>query len=80
MSIHSLEWMVAERNRLNTEIDKWIATTENVPGAFSIVKRFLNWYGWYEREGFDDESREELEQIVHEARLLEKSSANEVPK
>lgn len=66
----TLSWLIAERNRLNADIDKRTAEAENVPGAVSLIKRFLNWHGWYEREGFDDESRQELEEIVHEANLL----------
>lgn len=64
------DYLATLRNRITSEIDRRTAETENTPGAMTIVRDFVNWYGWYEREGFDDESREELERIVGDARRL----------
>jgi len=66
----SLAELIRQRNKLTGEIERMTAETENTPGAMTIVRDFANWHGWYEREGFDDESREELERIVGDAQKL----------
>lgn len=47
--------------------------------AIALLRRFLNWHGWLEREGHDEGSKEELAEIVEEAERLAPRSVSSSP-